>query len=127
MIAALLNAFSLAHAAPATKTLTVADSGKTVTIAANQKLQIKLQECGSCGYDWSTTLKPDPKVLTRRPQGHSSPPACTPPEPCPVGGSTTTLFRYEGKANGTTTLRLSYFGPGKSKPSKTFRLVVRVR
>jgi predicted secreted protein len=126
VLAALLIAFSLAHAAPATKTLTVSDSGKTVTIAANQKLQIKLEECGSCGYRWSTTVKPDPKVLTRRPQGHSNPPACSAP-PCPVGGSTTTLFRYEGKADGTTTLRLGYVGPGKSKPSKTFRLVVRVR
>jgi hypothetical protein len=135
VLAVLLAAFSLAYAAPATKTLTIVDSGKTVTIAPHQRLQIKLSECrGSCGYAWKTTVKPDPKVLTRRPQGHSKPPACPDPdpnspsaEPCTVGGSTSTLFRYEGKAAGGTTLRLGYFGPGKSKPSKSFRLTVRVR
>jgi hypothetical protein len=129
VLAVLLAAFSLASPAPATKTLTLGDSGKTVTIAPHQRLEIKLSECrGSCGYSWKTTVKPDPKVLTRRPQGHSKPPACADPtQPCPVGGSTSTLFRYVGKAAGRTTLRLGYFGPGKAKPSKTFRLTVRVR
>jgi predicted secreted protein len=119
----LLVAFSLAHAPPATKTLTISDSGKTVTIAAHQKLRIRLDECGSCGYQWKTKVKPDPKVLTRGPVGHENA-GCEPP--C-VGGSGTTIFRYTGRASGRTTLRLEYFGPGKSKPAKTFRLTVRVR
>jgi predicted secreted protein len=123
MLPVLLVALSLANAAPATKTLTDKDNGKTVTITANQQLQIELSECGSCGYSWKTTAKPDPKVLTRRPQVHKDP-TCQPP--C-TGGSYTTVFRHTGKAAGRTKLRLEYFGPGKSKASDSFRITVRVR
>jgi hypothetical protein len=127
VLAVLLAAFSLASAAPATKTVTIDVSGTAIAIGPQQRLQIKLSECrASCGYTWKTIAKPDPKVLTRLPQIHSEPPTCSEP-PCPVGGSTTTLFRYVGKARGRTTLRLGYFGPGKSKPSKRFELTVRVR
>jgi hypothetical protein len=82
-----------------------------------------LDECGSCGYRWATKVKPDRKVLERGPVGHENA-GCEPP--C-VGGSGPTILRYEGKAAGRTSLRLVYLGPGKSKPSKTFRLTVRVR
>jgi predicted secreted protein len=123
MLTVLLAALSLASAAPATKTLTAKDNGKTVTIAAAQKLDVDLSECGSCGYRWKTTTKPDPKVLTRRAQLHKDQ-TC---QPRCVGGSDTTVFRYTGKATGRTSLRLEYFGPGKSKSSKTFRITVRVR
>ena len=58
MLTALLVAVSLLPAAPATKVLTQADSGKTVTIAANQRLEVELRECGSCGYTWKTTTNP---------------------------------------------------------------------
>jgi predicted secreted protein len=123
MLTAFLVALSLVNAAPATKTLTSADSGKTVTIAKHQALHIDLSECGSCGYSWKTTAKPDPKVLTHRTTLHKDP---TCQAPC-TGGSYTTVFRYDGKAAGRTTLKLEYFGPGKSKSSKTFRITVRVR
>jgi predicted secreted protein len=123
MLPALLVALSLTTAAPATKTVTSADSGKTVTIAKHQKLQIELSECGSCGYSWKTTVKPAPKVLKRRTVLHKDP-TCQPP--C-AGGSYTTVFRYTGKAAGRTKLRLGYFGPGRSKSSDTFRLTLRVR
>jgi hypothetical protein len=127
VLAVLLAAFSLASAAPVTKTMTIDDSGTAVAIAPQQRVEIKLSECrSSCGYTWKTISKPDPEVLTRLPQIHSEPPACSVP-PCPVGGNTTTRFRYAGNARGRTTLRLGYFGPGKSKPSKTFELTVRVR
>src|SRR5262245_10945640 len=129
MLAALLVALSLASAAPATKTLTSADNGKTVTIAKGQGLHVELDECGSCGYSWRTTAKPDPKVLTRRPATTKDPtcPETDQDEPACVGGSHTRVFRYTGKANGRTKLRLEYFGPGRSKSTKTFRITVRVR
>jgi len=123
MLPALLVALSLANAAPATKTVTSADSGKTVTIAKHQKLHIELSECGSCGYSWKTTVKPDSKILRRRTVLHKDP---TCQAPC-TGGSYTTVFRYEGRAAGRTKLRLEYFGPGKSKSSSAFQLTVRVR
>src|SRR3954468_21543696 len=112
MLPALLVALSLVNAAPATKTLTSADSGKTVTIAKHQELRIDLRTCGTCGYSWRTTAKPDPKVLKRRPNLRKSNNKCV--EPC-AGGSYTSIFRYEGRANGRTALRIEYFGPGNSK------------
>ena len=87
-----------------------------------QALHIELTECGSCGYSWRTTAS-DLKVLTHRTTLHKGPTCQT---PC-AGGSSTTVFRYDGKAAGRTTLKLEYFGPGKSKSSKSFRLTVRVR
>src|SRR3954447_12182016 len=123
MITSLLVALSLATATPAVKTLDIKDSGKTVTISKQQPLHIELNTCGSCGYSWRTTVKPDSKVLKRLPNtqhGQTCQPPCT-------GGSYTTVFRYDGKASGRTTLKLEYFGPGKAKSSKTFRLTVRVR
>ena len=123
MLTALLVALSLVNAAPATKTVTSADAGKTITIAKNQKLNIELSECGSCGYGWKATTKPNPKVLTRRSKVKKDP-TCEPP--C-AGGSYTDVFRYTGKANGRTKLRLEYFGPGKTDSSDAFRITVRVR
>ncbi len=134
MLAVLLVALSLA-AAPATKTVTKADDGKTVTISQHQVLQIKLDECGGCGYSWRTTLKPDPKVLKLRAvlekvQPCPTPDPSTPNQqpPCPTGRPETTVFRYDGKAAGRTALRLGNFGPGRnSKAADGFRLTVRVR
>src|SRR3954453_1561755 len=123
MLPVLLATLSLASAAPATKTVTSADSGKTVTIAKHQQLNVELSECGSCGYSWKTTVHPDRKFVTRRTVLHTGP-TCQPP--C-TGGSYTKIFRYVGKAAGRTKIRLEYFGPGQSKSSKTFRLTIRVR
>jgi predicted secreted protein len=123
MIAALFVALSLVNAAPAAKTVTSKDNGKTVTIAKSQQLRIELSECGSCGYSWKTTTKPDPTVLSRRPTLHKDQ-TCEPP--C-TGGEDTIVFRYSGKGTGSTKIRLEYFGPGKSKSSKSFRITVRVR
>ena len=123
MLTAFLVAFSLVNAAPATKTVTSADAGKTITIAKHQKLNVELCECGSCGYTWKTTRKPSATVLTRRSQIHKES-TCEPP--C-TGGSYTTVFRYTGRATGRTKLRLEYFGPGKSDASDAFQITIRVR
>src|SRR3954449_12861266 len=120
MLPVLLVALSLTTAAPATKTLTDKDNGRTVTIAAQQKLAIELSECGSCGYSWKTTVKPDRKVITRRTVLHTDP-TCQPP--C-TGGSYVKISRYGGKAEGRTKIRLEFFSPGQSKSSKTFRLTI---
>jgi predicted secreted protein len=123
MLTAFLVALSLVNAAPATKTVTSADAGKTITIAKHQKLNIELSECGSCGYAWKATRKPSKKVVTRRSTLHKNP-TCEPP--C-TGGSSTAVFRYTGKATGRTKLRLEYFGPGKPDSSDAFQITIRVR
>src|SRR4051794_40944929 len=101
MLAAVLVALSLSNAAPATKMVTGADAGKTITIAKNQKLQIEFNECASCGYRWKTTARPNSKILTRgapRTKDPSCPPSTDPSQPQCVGGSYTRVFPYAGKA-----------------------------
>jgi predicted secreted protein len=128
VIPVLLVAASLAHAAPAPKTLTESDSGKTVTIAPHQLLRIKLDESTDGGYSWETTVKPDPAVLTRRKTIRKGPPCSKNPIPC-AGGGDTVFFRYVGNAAGRTKLRLGEFRFGeRSKPAEeSFRVTVRVR
>jgi predicted secreted protein len=128
VIPLLLVAASLAHAAPATKTVTASANGTTVTIAPHQLLRIKLDETSDGGFEWLTTVKPDPAVLAHRKTRRSSPP-CPEGQACPVGAPVTVYFRYVGKASGQTKLRLGEyrFGRRSSKPAESFRLTVRVR
>src|SRR4051794_14474886 len=97
MLTAFLVAISLVNAAPATKTVTSADDGKTITVATQQKLEIELSECSGCGYGWKTTRKPSSKVLTRGAPGTKDP---TCKKASCVGGSYTRVFPYRGKAAG---------------------------
>jgi hypothetical protein len=129
VIPLLLVAAGLGHAAPAPKTVTRSASGTTVTIAPHQLLRIKLDEASDGGFEWLTTVKPDPAVLTRRKTRRTTP-SCPPlPQVCPVGQGATVYFRYVGHATGRTKLRLGefQFGRRSSKPAESFRLTVRVR
>jgi predicted secreted protein len=110
---------------PAPRTLGIGDSGKTVTIVAGQEVRIKLTTCPSCGYHWSTVLKPNAVVLTRLRQltGDST---CAGKPGC-AGGTNKTTFRWKGRTAGVTKLELAYFPPGKNDPAKSFTLTVRVR
>jgi predicted secreted protein len=130
MLTALLVTLSLANAAPATRTVTSADAGKTITIVKHQKLQVELSECGSCGYRWKTTARPDPKLLTRgapRTKEPTCPPSTYPSQPQCVGGSYTRVFPYTGKSLGRTKLRLEYLGRSSSDSSQAFQITIRVR
>jgi predicted secreted protein len=104
--------------------LTLADSGKTVTLVRNRRLRVRLDVCYSCGYHWQTLLAPDRRVLRRQAQRQESDDTCK--GPC-VGGSAVTIFRYVARSTGTTRLRLGYIPPGQEVPEQTFRLRVRVR
>ena len=118
MIAALFVALSLVNAAPATKTVTSKDNGKTITISKQQGLHIDLDECGSCGYSWRTTTKPNPKVLTRRPSTTKDP-DCPPPDPAnppasavaTPGCSATSASRPAARRSGSSTS-----GPARRSP-----------
>src|SRR5689334_13145481 len=119
----LLVAAAAQAVVPAPKVLEQKDSGRTVTLVAGQELQIRLKVCTSCGYRWETQRAPDNAVLTRLKQRQERS-GCQ--APC-VGGSGVTIFRYRGKAAGTTKLRLGYIPPGQQAAAKHFRLQVRVR
>jgi predicted secreted protein len=120
-VAAVVLSAAPASAAPPAEALTLADSGKTVTLVPGQRLRVRLEVCYSCGYHWETRLAPSPRVLRRQPQRQSG--GCK--APC-VGGITFTIFRYVARARGSTRLLLAYIPPGSSTPDETFRLRVRV-
>lgn len=123
-VAAVVLSAAPAYAAPPAKALTLADSGKTVTLVPGQRMRVRLDVCYGCGYHWATSRAPDPRVLKRMPQRQSSSGGCKPP--C-TGGSAETIFRYIARARGSTRLTLDYIPPGSESPEMRFELRVRVR
>lgn len=97
-------------------------SGATIKVPNGDQLQLKLTACESCGFQWKLVKKPDSAVIAfdRRQKSVSQ---CT--SPC-TGGNATERWLFDSKAVGTTTVKLGYFGPGKSKPDKVKRLELAV-
>ena len=93
-------------------------NGATIKVPVGDELQLKLTACESCGFQWKVVKKPDAAVIAydRRQKSVSK---CT--SPC-TGGNATERWLFDSKAVGTTSVKLGYFGPGKSKPDKVKRL-----
>lgn len=93
-------------------------SGATIKVPLGDELQLKLTACESCGFRWKIVKKPDAAVIAfdRRQKSVSQ---CT--SPC-TGGNATERWLFQSNAVGDTTVKLGYFGPGKSKPDKVKRL-----
>jgi predicted secreted protein len=93
-------------------------NGATVKVPVGDELQLKLTACESCGFRWKIVKKPDASVIAfdRRQKSVSQ---CS--GGC-VGGNATERWLFDSKSVGTTTVKLGYFGPGKSKPDKVKRL-----
>lgn len=89
-----------------------------IVVPLADRLILRLTACDSCGYSWKITRKPDAAVIAfdKRLTSISQ---CA--EPC-TGGNALERFRFLSKAAGGTVVKFGYFGPGKSKPSKTLRL-----
>lgn len=98
-------------------------SGSRIEIPNGDRLLLKLTACESCGYQWKFMQKPNAQVVSfdKRLKSISQCSGST----C-VGGNATERFQFLSKSVGSTSTKLGYFGPGKSKPSKTLslRLVV---
>ena len=93
-------------------------SGATIKIPNGDELLLKLTACESCGYHWKITQQPNSRVVVFDKQLKSVS-QCT--APC-TGGNATERFEFSSKSVGGTSVKLGYFGPGKSKPSKVKRL-----
>ena len=93
-------------------------NGATIKVPLGDELQLKLTACESCGFRWKIMRKPDAAVIAfeRRQQSVSQ---CT--SPC-TGGDAIERWLFQSKAVGSATVKLGYFGPGKSKPDKVKRL-----
>ena len=97
-------------------------NGEKIEVPLGDQLQLKLTACESCGYRWKIVKKPDAAVIAFD-KRQSSVSQCT--APC-TGGNATERWLFDSKAVGSTTVKLGYFGPSSSSPTKTRRLQLAV-
>src|SRR4051794_7081826 len=97
-------------------------SGSKVVVPLGDDLVLLVKACEDCGYSWKLLKKPDPSVIAFDRRMSSQNPCKS---PC-TGGTAYERFRFSSKGDGTTTVKLGYFGPGKSTPSKVKRLRLEV-
>jgi predicted secreted protein len=117
VLAAIVTAALLVPATASAHPATLASaqqtrSSQTMTLDQGQKLSLTLLECDSCGYSWKSEVKPDPRILTRRPT---------------VTRDGRRILRYVARARGTTTLTLAFQGPAGTEPVQRYTLTVKVR
>jgi len=93
-------------------------NGATIKVPLGDELQLKLTACESCGFRWKIMKKPDAAVIAFETR-QKSVSQCT--TPC-TGGNAIERWLFQSKSVGSTTVKLGYFGPGKSKPDKVKRL-----
>lgn len=109
--------------------VTDADDGSTQSIAAGQRLVIKLDVNGGTGYSWPVTTAPDAKVLKQvsQTQAKKEGVETTAPGGSPmVGTPETVTTTFEAVAAGTTKVVLSLTPPGGGKAEDTFTITVTV-
>lgn len=97
-------------------------NGANVEVPLGDQLQLKLTACESCGYRWKIMKKPDAAVIAFD-KRQSSVSQCT--SPC-TGGNATERWLFDSKSVGSTVVKLGYFGPSSSSPTKTRRLQLSV-
>lgn len=93
-------------------------NGATIKVPLGDELQLKLTACEDCGYRWKIIKKPDAAVIAFETR-QKSVSQCT--SPC-TGGNAIERWLFQSKAVGSTTVKLGYYGPGKSTPDKVKRL-----
>jgi predicted secreted protein len=122
-VAILAAALLTLPATAGAKTVSVGASANntTVHLKRGDALKITLKEVADGGFAWRTLVKPKPAVL----RGTASRFVAPDLAPGAVGGEGTRVNRYQAVGQGTTRVRLGYFGPGRGvKAVKHFRLTV---
>ena len=119
LLATVLIVTLAAPAASADEVVRAKDSGRLVSLETGERLTVRLQECGPCGYSWvaarsaGTVLR---RVSTRY---------VDPPQDGTVGGPGTRVLVYRATGAGSAVLQLAYRGPDGSVDGG-FRLRIRV-
>lgn len=108
-----------------TRSVGIKSSGKTVKLDRGDTLRVKLRETPGTGYNWRVTKKPASSVLKLKSNVFKLDPQT--PEGPSVGGPGTRTLTYRVKGEGTTSLTIKLFPPGRgTKADKKFTLNVRV-
>lgn len=97
-------------------------NGAKIEVPLGDQLQLKLTACESCGYRWKIMKKPNAAVIAFD-KRQSSVSQCT--SPC-TGGNATERWLFDSAAVGSTVVKLGYFGPTSSSPTKTRRFQLAV-
>jgi predicted secreted protein len=114
------SASGQAPAAPGTVTLD--DSGKSLTVPVGGPLTVKLKAAAGTGYTWDVT-QIDSNILAQQ-----GPPTREPVDPSQTGGPTHQVFSFVAKAAGTTHLEIALHRPWeKGAATRTFALDVTVK
>ena len=115
VLAALL---AVCGGASATATKTFDNPKGTITVAEHAKFTIALDAKAGTGFTWKVTTKPDAKIvkyLSTRTGSASRP-----------GGPTQQLLTFQAGDTGTTSMTLSYVGPGRN-PTVGKKLPLKVK
>ena len=120
-IAALLSACAHMHG-PASLTLGLPDSGKTINAVVGQTIALRLDATPSTGYQWQVVTQPDPITMIVTDSGYDRPASDAPGAP----GQAWWKLRTTG--TGTTTFAVRYVRPWAPEPdAKQFTLTVNVK
>ena len=116
---------SLIMAAPSSYPLVVTDTdtGKSVTLAPGEKLEVSLNATSGTGYLWQIAGS-NPAVLNPLGLGDFEMPKDAPP-----GAMGTQVFHFEAMAPGTAKLEMAYLRPWEKNlaPVRTWSISVRVQ
>lgn len=101
----------------------IKSSGKTIKLDDGDTVRIKLTETPGTGFGWRVTKKPAAAVLKLKSNAFK----VAPQEPGvpSVGGPGTRIFTYRAKGDGTSSVTIKLFPPGRgTKAAKKFTLKI---
>lgn len=106
---------------PQTISLTLVDSGKSVTVRQNDQITVTLDGNPSTGYGWTVAAGTGTILLQEGEPKYT--PTSTSPMTTGSGGSY--LFTFKAAQQGTATLKLIYAQPWNNNlPAQTFEVTV---
>jgi predicted secreted protein len=107
-----------------TVTVTAKSNGKTLSIHTGDKVVVKLAANSSTGYRWSTSRRPDKRVVKLVASNYVPTPTSEPI----AGSGGTQVIKLTATGAGTTSLKLAYLSPGTPHTvGQRFRLTFKVR
>lgn len=125
-VAAYRARFSASARAAAARTidLTAKDSGRTISLRKGDRVVVKLAANETTGYHWSTTVRPDRRVVRLTSSRYVPTPTSEPI----AGSGGTQVIRLTAAGAGRTRFATAYLSPGTPHTvGRRFRLAFRVR
>ena len=126
LLASAIAILALSPAPALARTVNVGSSsnGKTLSLRKGDKVVVRLDANATTGYHWSTTTRPDKRIVHET----SSKYVASPAKPGVVGSGGTQVIRFTATGGGRTSFASAYLSPGTPhRVGSRFRLRFRVR